>query len=162
MDIVQNGLVEEIKMATIKEIAEKCGVSEQAIRGWCKRNQVAKDERKAYILSQEVESSIYAYYTGVNEKDVVKGERKAESNLPQDSDTIELLKTQMQMLQNELSIKNKQIADLSDALKNSQESLRASQLLQANTEQKIKLLEQKGEESAEEPKKKHWWQRKEK
>ncbi len=149
-------------MATIKEIAEKCGVSEQAIRGWCKRNQVAKDERKAYILSQEVESSIYAYYTGVNEKDVAKGERKAESNLSQDNDMIELLKAQMQMLQNELDIKNKQIADLSDALKNSQESLRASQLLQANTEQKIKLLEQKSEESVEEPKKKHWWQRKEK
>lgn len=36
-------------MSTIKELAETCGVSEQAIRKWCARNQVAKDVAQRYI-----------------------------------------------------------------------------------------------------------------
>lgn len=35
-------------MSTIKELAETCGVSEQAIRKWCARNQVAKDVAQRY------------------------------------------------------------------------------------------------------------------
>lgn len=37
-------------MSTIKELAETCGVSEQAIRKWCARNQVAKDVAQRYII----------------------------------------------------------------------------------------------------------------
>jgi len=37
-------------MSTIKELAETCGVSEQAIRKWCARNQVAKDVAQRYKL----------------------------------------------------------------------------------------------------------------
>lgn len=36
-------------MSTIKELAETCGVSEQAIRKWCARNQVAKDVAQRYL-----------------------------------------------------------------------------------------------------------------
>lgn len=35
-------------MSTIKELAETCGVSEQAVRKWCARNQVAKDVAQRY------------------------------------------------------------------------------------------------------------------
>lgn len=35
-------------MSMIKELAETCGVSEQAIRKWCARNQVAKDVAQRY------------------------------------------------------------------------------------------------------------------
>ena len=34
---------------TIKEIAAECGVSEQAVRGWCRRNHVAKAQKTLYI-----------------------------------------------------------------------------------------------------------------
>lgn len=30
---------------TIKEIADNCGVPEQTVRGWCRRNHVAKDQK---------------------------------------------------------------------------------------------------------------------
>ena len=40
-------------MSTIKELAETCGVSEQAIRKWCARNQVAKDVAQRYIIDNE-------------------------------------------------------------------------------------------------------------
>lgn len=36
----------------IKELAETCGVSEQAIRKWCARNQVAKDVAQRYIIDK--------------------------------------------------------------------------------------------------------------
>lgn len=39
-------------MSTIKELAETCGVSEQAIRKWCARNQVSKDIAKHYIIDR--------------------------------------------------------------------------------------------------------------
>lgn len=39
-------------MSTIKELAETCGVSEQAIRKWCARNQVAKDVAQRYIIDK--------------------------------------------------------------------------------------------------------------
>ena len=35
-------------MKTIKEIAAECGVSEQAVRAWCRRNHVAKDAKGSF------------------------------------------------------------------------------------------------------------------
>lgn len=39
-------------MSTIKELAETCGVSEQAVRKWCARNQVAKDVAQRYVIDK--------------------------------------------------------------------------------------------------------------
>lgn len=50
---------------TIKEIAAECGVSEQAVRGWCRRNHVAKDAKGSFALSESQKSSIYLHYLGV-------------------------------------------------------------------------------------------------
>ena len=50
---------------TIKEIAAECGVSEQAVRGWCRRNHVAKDAKGSFALSESKKSSIYLHYLGV-------------------------------------------------------------------------------------------------
>ena len=49
-------------MKTIKEIAEICGVSEQAVRGWCRRNNVAKDAKGSYEICESIESKIYQHY----------------------------------------------------------------------------------------------------
>ena len=42
----------------IKEIAAECGVSEQAVRGWCRRNHVAKDAKGSFALSESQKNSI--------------------------------------------------------------------------------------------------------
>lgn len=42
---------------TIKEIADNCGVSEQTVRGWCRRNHVAK-ESFAFSKSPKARYSI--------------------------------------------------------------------------------------------------------
>ena len=55
---------------TIKEIAAECGVSEQAVRGWCRRNHVAKDAKGSFALSESQKSSIYLHYLGVERNEV--------------------------------------------------------------------------------------------
>lgn len=119
-------------MSTIKELAETCGVSEQAIRKWCARNQVAKD------VAQPTETSC---------------------------ETSETMKEIIEMLRKELEAKDKQIESLQHsldrttaALVSAQESIKAAQLLQANSEQKLKMIEKPAEE-AERQGRKHWWQR---
>ena len=36
----------------ITEIAAECGVSEQAVRAWCRRNHVAKDAKGSFAISE--------------------------------------------------------------------------------------------------------------
>ena len=50
---------------TIKEIAAECKVSEQAVRGWCRRNHVAKDAKGSFALSESQKNTIYLHYLGV-------------------------------------------------------------------------------------------------
>ena len=42
----------------ITEIAAECGVSEQAVRAWCRRNHVAKDAKGSFAIS-EVKNPLY-------------------------------------------------------------------------------------------------------
>ena len=37
---------------TIKEIADNCGVPEQTVHGWCRRNHVAKDAKDVAQLAK--------------------------------------------------------------------------------------------------------------
>lgn len=131
-------------MSTIKELAETCGVSEQAIRKWCARNQVAKDVAQRYGKD---EGNQVAQPT----------ETSCETN--------ETMKEIIEMLRKELEAKDKQIESLQSsldhttaALVSAQESIKAAQLLQANSEQKLKMIEKPAEE-AESQGRKHWWQR---
>ena len=127
---------------TIKQLAKSCNVSEQAIRKWCMRNQVAKDVSQHYIIDETIEMAILRHY-GVKEGNQVSqpSETSCETN--------ETMKELFEMLKKELEAKDKQIDSLqkslestTEALKNSQESLKASQLLQANAEKKLMLLEE--------------------
>lgn len=132
---------------TIKELSLKCGVSEQAIRKWCQRNQVAKHAKLGYCIDEATEQAILRHY-GV---EVAKPS----------CETYETTKELIEMLKKELEAKDKQIESLqnaldntTEALKNSQESLKVAQLLQGNAEQKLKLLEAK--EEPEEQKRSLW------
>lgn len=145
-------------MSTIKELAETCGVSEQAIRKWCARNQVAKDVAQRYIIDKATETAILRHY-GKDEGNQVAQptETSCETN--------ETMKEIIEMLRKELEAKDKQIESLQSSLEHTtaalvsaQESIKAAQLLQANSEQKLKMIEKPAEE-AESQGRKHWWQR---
>lgn len=145
-------------MSTIKELAETCGVSEQAIRKWCARNQVAKDVAQRYIIDKTTETAILQHYGKDTRNQVAKPTETS-------CETSETMKEIIEMLRKELEAKDKQIESLQHsldrttaALVSAQESIKAAQLLQANSEQKLKMIEKPAEE-AERQGRKHWWQR---
>lgn len=145
-------------MSTIKELAETCGVSEQAIRKWCARNQVAKDVAQRYIIDKTTETAILQHYGKDTRNQVAQPTETS-------CETSETMKEIIEMLRKELEAKDKQIESLQHsldrttaALVSAQESIKAAQLLQANSEQKLKMIEKPAEE-AESQGRKHWWQR---
>ena len=145
-------------MSTIKELAETCGVSEQAIRKWCARNQVAKDVAQRYIIDKTTETAILQHYGKDTRNQVAQPTETS-------CETSETMKEIIEMLRKELEAKDKQIESLQHsldrttaALVSAQESIMAAQLLQANSEQKLKMIEKPAEE-AERQGRKHWWQR---
>lgn len=145
-------------MSTIKELAETCGVSEQAIRKWCARNQVAKDVAQRYIIDKTTETAILQHYGKDTRNQVAQPTETS-------CETSETMKEIIEMLRKELKAKDKQIESLQHsldrttaALVSAQESIKAAQLLQANSEQKLKMIEKPAEE-AERQGRKHWWQR---
>ena len=145
-------------MSTIKELAETCGVSEQAIRKWCARNQVAKDVAQRYIIDKTTETAILQHYGKDTRNQVAQPTETS-------CETSETMKEIIEMLRKELEAKDKQIESLQHsldrttaALVSAQESIKAAQLLQANSEQKLKMIEKLAEE-AERQGRKHWWQR---
>ncbi len=149
-------------MSTIKELAETCGVSEQAIRKWCARNQVSKDIAKHYIIDRATETAILRHY-GKDEGNQVA--KPTTTSCETSCETNETMKEIIEMLRKDLEAKDKQIESLQNsldrttaALVSAQESIKAAQLLQANSEQKLKMIEKPAEE-AERPRRKHWWQR---
>ena len=54
----------------ITEIAAECGVSEQAVRAWCRRNHVAKDAKGSFAINKSQKTAIYQHYLGVERKQV--------------------------------------------------------------------------------------------
>lgn len=145
-------------MSTIKELAETCGVSEQAIRKWCARNQVAKDVAQRYIIDKTTETAILQHYGKDTRNQVAQPTETS-------CETSETMKEIIEMLRKEFEAKDKQIESLQHsldrttaALVSAQESIKAAQLLQANSEQKLKMIEKPAEE-AERQGRKHWWQR---
>ena len=49
-------------MKTIRQIATECGVSEQAVRAWCRRNNVAKDAKGSFAIDESIKTAIYQHY----------------------------------------------------------------------------------------------------
>jgi septal ring factor EnvC (AmiA/AmiB activator) len=136
-----------IEMSTIKELAETCGVSEQAIRKWCARNQVAKDVAQRYIIDKTTETAILQHYGKDTRNQVAQPTETS-------CETSETMKEIIEMLRKELEAKDKQIESLQHsldrttaALVSAQESIKAAQLLQANSEQKLKMIEKPAEEA---------------
>lgn len=92
---------------TVKEIADKCGVSEQSIRAWCRRNNIAKvpqrqagNEKKvakpAYLITDEIAERICVYYAVCDNLKKSETEETTETNgneVPEVSATSEISET---------------------------------------------------------------------
>lgn len=142
---------------TIKQMADALGVDKQRVYRYIKKNCISEAHQKNGVM----------YYDEVVEKRI---EQAFSQNEPYQesasSDTVfDVLLKQSEMLRKELEAKDKQIESLQHsldrttaALVSAQESIKAAQLLQANSEQKLKMIEKPAEE-AERQGRKHWWQR---
>lgn len=123
---------------TIKEIAAECGVSEQAVRGWCRRNHVAKDAKGSFALSESQKSSIYLHYLGVEQNEVSQPAKA--SCETSETTLIAMLQGELDRKSEQLAVKDKQIeelnarlAEISSALVAAQQTAQAAQALHAGT-----------------------------
>ena len=157
---------------TIKEIAAECKVSEQAIRGWCRRNHVAKDAKGSFAISESQKRKLYLHYLGVARNEVAKP-AKASCETDETSETvlISMLQKELDRKDAQLSAKDEQIRELnvrlsecSAALLAAQETARAAQALHAGTmQQQLAGEEDRAADSGTEeqavPNKRRWFSR---
>ena len=126
---------------TIAEIAAECGVSEQAVRGWCRRNHVAKDAKGTFAISESQKTAIYQHYLGVGRNQVSQSAKPSFATC-ETSETalISMLQKELDRKNEQLSVKDKQIeelnarlAEISSALVVAQQTAQAAQALHAGT-----------------------------
>lgn len=96
---------------TIKELSAELKVSEQAIRQWCKKNNVRKESTKArkasYIIDCDTEKQLRAYYSNRE-----SNERKASTNSKQGKESNESFLSQLEKLAAQLEDSQKLNAQL--------------------------------------------------
>ena len=142
----------------ITEIAIECGVSEQAVRAWCRRNHVAKDAKGSFALSESQKSSIYLHYLGV-ERNEVSQPAKASCETCETT-LIAMLQGELDRKSEQLAVKDKQIeelnarlAEVSSALLAAQQTAATAQALHAGT---IKQQLSDGSGADQEERKQSW------
>ena len=117
---------------TIQELSQELNISAQALRQWCKKNNVRKERTKGtkatYVLDFDTVAQARAYYSSESKESNETNQRKesnsetAQKHFKSDIETIqseyiESLKAQVQLLTEQLKVKDKQIADLSEQVK---------------------------------------------
>ena len=139
---------------TIQELSQELNISAQALRQWCKKNNVRKERTKGtkatYVLDFDTVAQARAYYSSESKESNETNQRK-ESNESKESNSetaqkhfksdietiqseyIESLKAQVQLLTEQLKVKDKQIADLSEQMKDFSLKLDKQQALHAGT-----------------------------
>lgn len=117
----------------ITEIAIECGVSEQAVRAWCRRNHVAKDAKGSFAISESQKTAIYQHYLGVERKQVSQ-QAKASCETCETT-LIAMLQGELDRKSEQLAVKDKQIeelnarlAEVSSALVTAQQTAAAAHL----------------------------------
>lgn len=154
------------KGKTIKQIADECGVSEQAVRAWCRRNHVAKDAKGSFAISESQKTAIYQHYLGVERNHVAKvAKASCETS---ETTLMAMLQGELDRKSEQLAVKDKQIEDLnarlaeiSSALVMAQQTAQAAQALHAGTIQQ-QLIEESADpapEQSQESEKRSWLSR---
>ena len=87
---------------TIKELSKACGVSEQAIRGWCRKNKVPKAAKgNGFAINETTETAILLHYGAINAKAAKANESSSESKC----ETMFLIECPLMYMNNPLSEK---------------------------------------------------------
>ena len=94
----------------ITEIAAECGVSEQAVRAWCRRNHVAKDAKGSFAISESQKTAIYQHYLGVERKQVSQPAKASCETC--ETTLIAMLQGELDRKSEQLAVKDKQIEEL--------------------------------------------------
>ena len=109
----------------ITEIAAECGVSEQAVRAWCRRNHVAKDAKGSFAISESQKTAIYQHYLGVERKEVSQPAKA--SCETSETTLIAMLQGELDRKSEQLAVKDKQIEELNARLAEVSSALVAAQ-----------------------------------
>ena len=151
----------------ITEIAIECGVSEQAVRAWCRRNHVAKDAKGSFAINKSQKTAIYQHYLGVERKRVSQPAKASCETC--ETTLIAMLQGELDRKSEQLAVKDKQIeelnarlAEVSSALVAAQQTAQAAQVLHAGTIQQQLLTDgvgadQQSQKKPEQPR--NWWSR---
>lgn len=151
-------------MKTIKQIAAECGVSEQAVRAWCRRNYVAKDAKGSFTINESIKTAIYRHYRVIKGNEVSQPS-KAGCETCETSETvlIAMLQKELDLKNEQLSVKDKQIEELnarlaetSAALVAAQQTAQAAQALHAGTIQQQLTGESAEQEAYDQEKRRSW------
>ena len=140
--------------ASIKKIAVDCGVSEQAVRAWCRRNHVAKDAKASFAIDETTKTLIYQHYGAIERKQVSQHAKPScETCETSETTLIAMLQSELEHKNQQLEVKDKQIeelnarlAEVSSALVAAQQTAQAAQALHAGTIQQQFLTGEAGGE----------------
>ena len=140
----------------ITEIAAECGVSEQAVRAWCRRNHVAKDAKGSFAISEIIKTAIYRHYRVVEGNEVSQSAKASCETC--ETTLIAMLQGELDRKSEQLAVKDKQIeelnarlAEISSALVAAQQTAQAAQALHAGTIQQQLTSGDVTEQSVEPP-----------
>lgn len=155
----------ENQYISVKEFAQRAGKSVQAIyKGLNNRlNQYVKLVDNQKMLDIRALQEVY----GIDVEQPIQPELTTNSTEDSTKDiVIDTLLEQIEILKNELDVKNEQIREKDKQLSDTLKALNQAQHLQAVAESKVKLLEEKQEEEKvveqalelePEQEKKKWW-----
>lgn len=114
------------KMMKVKDLANICGVSEQAIRQFFSRNNFTKVNGKWQPTEQEIENLLSYYHVDLSQAN--ESFAKAdESTFASGNDAVSILKSQLDALQEQLKVKDKQIEDLQTTISDQQDTINSQQ-----------------------------------
>ena len=148
------------------EIALACGVSEQAVRAWCRRNHVAKDVKGSFVITESQKTAIYQYYLGGERKQVSQRTKASyETCETSEATLISMLQGELDRKNEQLAVKDRQIEELnarlsevSSALVAAQQTAAAAQALHAGTiQQQILTGETGADQQGQELDRKRGW-----
>lgn len=156
-------------MKTIKQISDELGVDKQKVYRYIKKNHIKEVHQEC--ISEALQKKGTKYYDEVGESLIKQGfsDNTASDEVQQEvhhnhinDAVIDTLLMQIEILRNELDVKNEQIKEKDKQLSDTLKALDQAQQLHAIAENKVKLLEEQQEEKKsveppEQPEQKHWW-----
>lgn len=156
-------------MKTLKQIADEIGIDKQKVYRFVKKNHItaSSEVKQSKLYDEAAERLIKSHFDHITTSNERYGEAHQKSGQEQ---LLEQLIKELQIKNEQIREKDRQIENLqislrstTEALASAQESVKVAQLLQANTEQKLKCLEEKEsqeEEQNQQPEEKQsFWSR---